>query len=102
MRRDGTPQMSPVGCAVDDTGRVVIPSRETAVKVKNVRRDPRGWLCVFPDSFYGGFVQGEGGGGLGFFSGGLDERVGFFPSLCRGDPDLGGLRRPVGEEERVV
>ena len=43
MRRDGTPQMSPVACTVDDGGRVVVSSRETAIKVKNVRRDPRAW-----------------------------------------------------------
>src|SRR3954469_16472371 len=61
MRRDGTPQMSPVACAVDASGAVVVSSRETAVKTRNVRRDPRAWLCVFPDSFYGGpFVQVEG------------------------------------------
>src|SRR3954469_22523626 len=61
MRRDGTPQMSPVGVGVDDTGRAIISSRETAVKTKNVRRDPRAWVCVFPDSFYGDrFVQVEG------------------------------------------
>ena len=40
-RADGRPQMSPVGAAVDDEGRVAISSRETAYKVKNLRRDPR-------------------------------------------------------------
>ena len=47
MRRDGTPQMSPVTLAVvDDT--VVMSTRETAYKTKNLCRDPRSWLCVFP------------------------------------------------------
>src|SRR3954465_7639974 len=60
LRRDGTPQMSPVGATVADDGAVVVSSRETAMKTKNVRRHPRAWLCVFPDAFYGGFVQVEG------------------------------------------
>src|SRR4051794_25825473 len=38
MRRDGTPQMSPVTVTVDDDGMVTVSSRETAVKVKNLRR----------------------------------------------------------------
>jgi PPOX class probable F420-dependent enzyme len=60
VRRDGTPQMSPVAAAVDDQGRVVVSSRETAFKTKNLRRDPRAWLCAFPDRFYGRWVQLEG------------------------------------------
>ncbi|MEA2687336.1 MAG: hypothetical protein QOE93_2531, partial [Actinomycetota bacterium] len=40
-RADGRPQMSPVGAVIDDDGRVVISSRETAYKVKNLRRDPK-------------------------------------------------------------
>ena len=57
-RRDGTPQMSPVSVAVvDDT--VVMSSRETTYKVKNLRRDPRSWLCVFPRKFLGDWVQIE-------------------------------------------
>ena len=60
LRRDGTPQLSPVAATVDEQGRVVVSSRETAYKVKNLRREPRAWLCVFPDGFYGEWVQVEG------------------------------------------
>lgn len=59
-RHDGQPQLSPVAATVDGEGRVVISSRETAYKVRNLRRDPRAWLCVFPDRFYGPWVQVEG------------------------------------------
>jgi PPOX class probable F420-dependent enzyme len=60
MRRDGTPQMSPVLVTVDGAGRVVISSRQTAFKVRNLRRDPRAWLCVLPDSFFGRWIQVAG------------------------------------------
>ena len=46
LRKDGTPQMSPVDVAVVDDGTVVISSRETAYKTKNLRRDPRASLYV--------------------------------------------------------
>ena len=59
-RVDGTPQMSPVLVAVDDDGRVLVSTRETAVKVRNLRRDARSWLCVLPDGFFGRWVQVEG------------------------------------------
>lgn len=52
-RRDGSPQLSPVTVGVDSAGRVVISSRETAMKTRNLLRDPQGWLCVFTDTFYG-------------------------------------------------
>ena len=59
-RRDGEPQLSPVVVGVDGTGAVVVSTRETSVKVKNLRRAPRAWLCVFPDAFFGPWVQVEG------------------------------------------
>ena len=43
LRKDGTPQMSPVVATVDDQGRVVVSSRETAFKVRNLRRDRRSY-----------------------------------------------------------
>lgn len=60
LKRDGSPQLSPVAAAVDEQGRVVVSSRETAFKVKNLRRSPTAWLCVFPDRFFGDWVQVEG------------------------------------------
>ena len=59
-RSDGTAAAVPVTCAVDDEGRVLISTRETAVKTKNLRRDPRASLCVINDGFFGEWVQVEG------------------------------------------
>ncbi len=59
-RASGQPQMSPVTCALDPAGRVVISTRETAVKVRNLRRDPLASLCVFTDRFFGEWIQVEG------------------------------------------
>ena len=60
-RRDGNLQMSPVSPAIDANGRVIISSRETAFKIKNLRRDLRASLCVFTEAFHGlGWVQING------------------------------------------
>ena len=48
-RANGDPQLSPVVCGVDAQGRVAVSTRETALKVKNLRRDPRASLCVLND-----------------------------------------------------
>ena len=60
FRRDGRPQLSPVGAGIDDEGRVEISSRETAMKVKNLRRDPRISLCLLGPNWYGRWGQVEG------------------------------------------
>src|SRR4051812_23392238 len=59
-RRDGGPQLSPVAVSVDDQGRPLISSRETAVKTKNLVREPRAALCVMNDAFYGEWCVLEG------------------------------------------
>jgi len=102
MRRDGTPQMSPVACAVDDLGRVVVSSRETAIKVKNVRRDPRAWLCVFPDQFYGGFVQVEGAATVVSLPEAMDGLVDYYRAVAGEHPDWDDYRAAMEKEKRVL
>lgn len=102
MRRDGTPQMSPVACTVDDAGRVVVSSRETAIKVKNVRRDPRAWLCVFPDAFYGGFVQVEGNVDVVSLPEAMDGLIDYYRSVAGEHPDWDDYRAAMQREKRVL
>ena len=56
-RGDGTPQMSPVAVAVDQTDHLLVSSRITAYKTRNLQRDPHAWLCVLPDKFFGRWIQ---------------------------------------------
>jgi PPOX class probable F420-dependent enzyme len=60
FRRDGRAQMSPVLAVPDDEDRIVISSRETAYKVRNLRKDPRASLCVLNDGFFGKWAYVEG------------------------------------------
>jgi PPOX class probable F420-dependent enzyme len=102
LRRDGTPQMSPVACTVDDSGRVVVSSRETAIKVKNVRREPRAWLCVFPDAFFGGFVQVEGSVEVVSLPEAMDGLVDYYRSVAGEHPDWDEYRAAMEKEQRVL
>ena len=102
LRRDGTPQMSPVMCAVADDGAVVVSSRETAVKTKNVRRDPRAWLCVFPDQFFGGHVQVEGSVTVVSLPEAMDGLVDYYRRLAGEHQDWDDYRRAMEEERRVL
>src|ERR1035437_7130869 len=52
-RRDGSPQLSPVLAVVDAQSRVVISTRETAIKTVNLRRNPHASVCVMSERFFG-------------------------------------------------
>ena len=94
--------MSPVACTVDDAGRVVVSSRETAIKVKNVRREPRAWLCVFPDAFFGGFVQVEGSVEVVSLPDAMDGLVDYYRSVAGEHPNWDEYRAAMEEEGRVL
>ena len=103
MRRDGTPQMSPVTASVDAEGYVVVSSRETAVKTKNVRRDPRAWLCAFPDSFYGDrFVQVEGEVSVVELPEAMDGLIEYYRSVSGEHPDWDDYRAAMVRDQRVI
>ena len=102
VRRDGTPQMSPVGATVDDAGRVVVSSRETAYKTRNVRRDPRAWLCVFPDAFYGPWVQVEGSVEVLSLPDALEPLVDYYRRIAGEHEDWDDYRRAMVAEQRCL
>jgi PPOX class probable F420-dependent enzyme len=59
-RRDGSPQMSPVTCGVDDEGRVVVSTYPQRAKAGNLRRDPAASILVHSDEWDGPYVQLDG------------------------------------------
>ena len=101
-RRDGSPQMSPVTCGVDSEGRVVVSTRETAVKTKNARRDPRVSLCVLSDGFYGAWVQLDGTAEIVALPAAMELLVDYYRSLRGEHPDWDDYRAAMERERRVV
>ncbi len=102
VRADGTPQMSPVLAAVDSEGRVTISSRETAYKVRNLRREPRAWLCVFSDDFFGRWVQVEGEVEIVSLPEAMDPLVEQYWLLAGEHADWADFRAAMQREQHVL
>lgn len=102
MRQDGSPQMSPVVCAVDDDGYVVVSTRETAMKTKNVRRDPRAWLCGFSDRFFGPWVAVEGNVEVISLPAAMDGLVDYYRRVAGEHDDWADYRAAMERERRVL
>jgi PPOX class probable F420-dependent enzyme len=102
LRRDGTPQMSPVVATVDGQGRVVISTRQTAFKVRNLRRDPRAWLCVLPDGFYGRWIQVGGSVRIVELPEAMEPLVDYYQRVSGEHPDWDDYRTAMERDQRVL
>jgi PPOX class probable F420-dependent enzyme len=101
-RSDGMPQLSPVTCAVDDESRVLVSTRETAVKAKNLRRRPHASLCVFTDAFFGEWVQVEGDAEVISLPDAMDLLVDYYRRVSGEHPDWNDYRAAMVRERRVI
>ena len=86
-RRDGQAQLSPVIAAVDAEARVVVSSREGAMKTINLRRTPRAALCVLSERFYGEWHSLEGGVEIVTLPGALEPLVDYYRRVSGEHPD---------------
>lgn len=101
-RRDGGVQMSPVLAGVDAEGRVIVSTRETAMKTRNLRRDPRASLLVLADEFYGSFVQLEGRAEVLALPEALEPLVDYYRRVAGEHPDWEEYRSAMHSERRVL
>jgi PPOX class probable F420-dependent enzyme len=102
LKGDGTPQLSPVTLGVDDAGHVVISTRQAAYKVRNIRRDPRVWLCGFPDTFFGRWVQIEGTTDIVELPEAMDGLVDYYRRISGEHPDWDDYRTAMETQQRVL
>jgi PPOX class probable F420-dependent enzyme len=102
QRRDGGAQLSPVGVVVDDDGSLVISSRETAMKVHNLRRHPRASLCVMNDNFYGAWVFAEGEVTVESLPEAMEPLVRYYRYIAGEHPDWDDYRAAMVREKRVL
>ena len=101
-RANGDPQMSPIVCNVDADGGVAVSTRETALKVKNLRRDPRVSLCVMNDGFFGDWVQVDGRAEIVSLPEAMELLVEYYRSLAGEHPDWDEYRAAMERERRVL
>ena len=102
LRSDGRPQLSPVTCTVDDKGRVLISTRETAIKTRNLRRRPQASLCVFTDNFFGQWVQVEGDVEIIPLPEAMDLLVDYYRRISGEHPDWDDYRAAMVRDKRVI
>jgi PPOX class probable F420-dependent enzyme len=101
-RRDGRLQMSPVTVGLDGAGRAIFSSRDTAYKVRNLRRDPRATLCVFVKAFIGPWVQIEGTAEIVTLPEAMEPLVDYYRHLAGEHPDWDDYRRAMTADRRAL
>jgi PPOX class probable F420-dependent enzyme len=102
MKRDGTPQLSPVLVSVDSQDRLVVSTRETAIKTLNVRRDPRAWLCVLSDRFFGDWAQLSGNVKVVSLPEAMEPLVEYYRSITGEHPDWDDYRAAMIKQGRCL
>jgi PPOX class probable F420-dependent enzyme len=101
-RGDGSPQLSPVAVGVDAEGLLVVSTRETAVKTRNLRRDPRAWVCAFTNGFFGPWVQVAGSAEIVSLPDAMEGLVSYYRSIAGEHRDWDEYRRAMTSERRVL
>lgn len=95
-------QQSPVLVAVDGSGRLVVSSRETAYKTRNLRRDPWAQLCVIPEGFFGDRIYVEGTAEVVSLPDAMEPLVDYYRGISGEHDDWDGYRAAMESERRVA
>ena len=101
-RSDGGIKQSPVIATVDAEGRVVISTREPAMKTKNLRRNPWAQLCAFTDRFFGQWVYVEGTVEVVSLPEAMDPLIDYYKRFPGENPDWDDYRARMEREKRVL
>ena len=101
-RADGSPQLSPIAADVDPEGMVVVSSRETAMKTKNLRRDPRASVLVFSENWYGQWVQVDGRAAIVSLPEAMEGLVEYYRRVAGEHENWDEYRTAMEKERRVL
>jgi len=99
---DGRAQLSPVLVGVDEDGRLIVSTRETAIKTHNLRRDPRAVLCVFTEAFFGDWLLVEGEAEILSLPEAMEPLVGYYRGISGEHPDWDDYRAAMVRDRRVL
>jgi PPOX class probable F420-dependent enzyme len=101
-RANGDAQQSPVLVVPDDAGRLLISTRETAVKVRNLRRHPRASVCVLNPRFFGSWVQITGTVEIVSLPDAMDLLVDYYRRAAGEHQNWDEYREAMRREQRCV
>jgi PPOX class probable F420-dependent enzyme len=95
-------QHSPVLVNLDGEGRAIISSRETAIKVKNLRRDPWAQIVVTTNRFFGDWIWAEGQAEVLSLPEAMDPLIDYYKRFPDENPDWDDYRARMERERRVL
>ena len=101
-RRDGQAQMSPVIAGVDALSRIVISTREGAMKTHNLRRNSRAAFCALSEGFYGEWHTLEGSVDIVSLPEAMEPLVDYYRRVSGEHPDWQDYREAMARERRVL
>ena len=87
---------------VDAEGRILISTRETAMKTRNLMRDPRASLCLLNDGFFGEWIQAEGDAELIHLPDALPILEDYYRRISGEHPDWAEYRAAMHQEQRLI
>ncbi|MCI2976566.1 MAG: PPOX class F420-dependent oxidoreductase [Ferrimicrobium sp.] len=102
LRRDGSVQLSPVLAVRLGPQSIGISSRETAMKTKNLRNNPQAFLCVFPDAFFGEWIQVDGTTQIHSLPKAMERLVDYYRRANGEHNDWDAYRQAMVQERRVL
>jgi PPOX class probable F420-dependent enzyme len=101
-RASGGLQTSPVLVVNDPEGHVVVSSRETAYKTRNLRRDPAATVTVLNDGFFGDWIRIDGTAEIVSLPDAMEGLIDYFRRISGEHPDWDEYRQAMKEEQRVL
>ena len=106
LKRDGRPQLSNVGYAVDGAGLIRVSVTDDRAKTRNLRRDPRVSLHVASTDFWT-WVVVEGTAELtpvaaDPYDGTVEELVAYYRGVAGEHPDWDEYRQAMVADRRLV
>ncbi len=99
---DGRAQLSPVTVGVDHDGYVIISTRETATKTRNLTADSRVALCALNDGFFGDWVAIEGTAHIVHLPEAMEALVDYYRGISGEHPDWDDYRAAMVRDRRVL
>lgn len=101
-RSDGSLQMSPVACGVDEDGRIVVSTYPQRAKAVNARRDPRVSLVVHSDDWDDPYVQVDGTAEVIDMPDAVEPLVGYFRCISGEHPDWDEYRDAMRRQDKSL
>jgi PPOX class probable F420-dependent enzyme len=99
---DGRVQLSPVTVGVDDGGHIVISTRESTTKARNLAQDPRVVLCVLTEAFFGQWVLIEGRAEILHLPEAMEPLIDYYRGISGEHPDWDDYRAAMERDGRVL